>query len=269
MSTITTRTLPLFRRALSEGWRGLLGWMLGLTAIVGMYVPLYPSIGCNPEFIAIIESLPPELVSALNYDQITTSAGYTQGTVYGLLGFALVTIAAVVWGASAIAGDEERGTLELVVARGAGRTQLVLERLLAVVAKLVALAVWVSILVLALNEPSELGLEFEGIVAGGLALLGSGMLTATIGIAVGALTGRRGVATGAAAGVAVLGYALSAIANQSADLEWLRGFSPYAWAYHSEPLANGLDASLWALYSAAALMSVIAVLAFRRRDIGV
>ena len=31
--------LPLFRRALADSWRGLLGWMLGLAAVVGMYLP--------------------------------------------------------------------------------------------------------------------------------------------------------------------------------------------------------------------------------------
>lgn len=269
MSTMTVRPLPLLRRSLHESWRGLLGWMLGLAAVVGMYLPLYPSIGGNPEFIAIIDSLPPELVAALNYDQITSGAGYTQGTVYGLLGFALITIAAVGWGSAAIAGDEERGTLELVLARGVSRTQLVVERVAAIVVRLIVLALWVSLLVLALNEPSGLDLEWNGIAAGGLALLGSGMLTATAGIAAGALTGRRRWATGTAAGVAVLGYALSAIANQSADLEWLRVFSPYAWAFHSEPLANGFDASLAALFAASAIASVVAVIALRRRDIGV
>ncbi len=269
MSTTAVRPLPLFRRSLQESWRGLLGWMLGLAAVVGMYLPLYPSIGGNPEFIAIIDSLPPELVAALNYDQITSGAGYTQGTVYGLLGFALITIAAVSWGSAAIAGDEERGTLELVLAHGVGRAQLVMERLAAVAVKLIVLALWVSVLVLALNEPSGLGLEVSGIVAGGLALLGSGLVTATAGIALGALTGRRRWATGAAAGVAVLGYALSAIANQSDDLEWLRSISPYAWAFYSEPLANGVDVSLAALFAMAALAGLVGVFAFRRRDIGV
>jgi len=172
--------LPLFRRALADSWRGLLGWMLGLAAVVGMYLPLYPSIGGNPEFIAIIESLPPELVTALSYDQITTGSGYTLGTVHGLIGFVLLTIAAVGWGASAIAGDEERGTLELTLAHGVSRHQLVLERLAAIVVKLVALTAWVTLLVAALNGPSELDISTEGILAGGVALLGIDSVMAPI-----------------------------------------------------------------------------------------
>ena len=261
--------LPLLRRALADSWRGLLGWAAGLAAVIGMYLPLYPSIGGNPEFVAIIDSLPAELVSALNYDQITSGAGYTQGTVYGLIGFALITIAAVGWGAAAIAGDEERGTLELTLAHGVSRSQVVLERFAAIALKLVALVAWVSLLVAALNEPAGLELAAEGIIAGGLALLGTGLVTATVGLLAGALTGRRAIAIGAGAGVAVAGYALSALGNQSADLEWLHALSPYHWAYGSSPLAEGLDVSLWLLYGVAVIALAGAVVAFRRRDVGV
>lgn len=268
-AVIARRPLPLLRRVLADSWRGLIGWSLGLAGVVGMYLPLYSTIGGNPEFLAIIESLPPELVAALSYDQITTGAGYTQGTVHGLIGFVLVTIAAVTWGSSIIAGDEERGTLELTLAHGAGRTQLVLERFGAVALKLLALATLLALMVLALTEPSALDLTVEGIVAGSVALLGLGLLTAAASTLAGAVVGRRSLAVGAGAGIAVLGYALNALGNQNPDLEWLHAFSPYFWAFGAEPLADGFDALIGLLYAIAAAALLIAVLAFRRRDVAV
>lgn len=263
------RPLPLLRRVLADSWRGLIGWGLGLAGVVGMYLPLYSTIGGNPEFLAIIESLPPELVAALSYDQITTGAGYTQGTVHGLIGFVLVTIAAVAWGSSIIAGDEERGTLELTLAHGVGRTQLVLERFGAIAVKLVALAALLAVMVLALNEPAALDLTVEGIIAGSVALLGLGLITAAASALAGALIGRRSIAVGAGAGIAVAGYALNALGNQNPDLAWLHGFSPYYWAFGAEPLANGFDAALGALYGVAVAAVAGAVLAFRHRDVAV
>lgn len=261
--------LPLLRRALVDSWRGLVGWALGLGAVIGMYLPLFPSIGGNPEFISIIESLPAELVSALNYDQITSGAGYTQGTVYGLIGFALIAFAAAGWGAEQIAGDEERGTLELTLAHGVSRTQLVLERFAAVALKLTLLVAWVSVLVAALNDPAGLELSVEGIVAGGLALLGTGLVTASVSLLAGAIVGRRVIAVGAGAGVTFAGYGLAALGNQSADLEWLHVLSPYHWAYGANPLADGLDAGLWLLYAVTVAAAAAALVAFRRRDVGV
>ncbi len=268
-TVVRARPLPLLRRQLAESWRGLIGWSLGLAGVVGMYLPLYSTIGGNPEFLAIIESLPPELVAALSYDQITTGAGYTQGTVHGLIGFVLVTIAAVAWGSSIIAGDEERGTLEIVLAHGVGRTQLVLERFAAIALKLIALAVLLGLMVLALNEPAALELSFEGIVAGSAALLGLGLLTAAVGTMTGAIVGRRTYAVGAAAGVAVLGYALNALGNQNPDLEWMHVFSPYFWAFGAAPLADGFDPLMGLLYAVSAVALVVAVVAFRRRDVAV
>lgn len=237
--------------------------------MVGMYLPLYSTIGGNPEFLAVIDSLPPELVAALSYDQITTGAGYTQGTVHGLIGFVLVTIAAVAWGASMIAGDDERGTLELVLAHGVSRTQIVLERFAAIVVKLVALTVVLGAMVLALNGPSALDLTLDGIVAGSVALLGLGLLTAAVGTLAGAIVGRRSIAVGAAAGVAVLGYALNALGNQNPDLGWMHALSPYFWAFGAEPLATGFSPLMGVLFAVAAGALAVAVLAFRRRDVAV
>lgn len=270
MSTMTMRRpLPLLRRVLADSWRGLIGWSLGLAGVVGMYLPLYSTIGGNPEFLAIIESLPPELVAALSYDQITTGAGYTQGTVHGLIGFVLVTIAAVGWGSSIIAGDEERGTLELTLAHGVDRTQLVLERFGAIALKLLVLATLLALMVLALNEPAALELSLEGIVAGSVSLLGLGLLTSAIGTMTGAIVGRRSLAVGTAAGVAVLGYALNALGNQNPDLEWLHALSPYFWAYGAAPLANGFDGLMGLPCAVTAAAVIMAVLAFRRRDVAV
>lgn len=261
--------LPLVRRQLADTWRGLIGWALGLAVVVGLYLPLFPSFGGGSQFVDIIDTLPPELVRALNYDQITSGAGYTQGTVYGLLGFVLLTIAATAWGAAAIAGDEERGTLELTLAHGVSRVQVVGERALGIGLKLVALVAWITVLVLALNEPSELGLDGANIVAAGVALLGLAVLIAFVGLAVGALTGRRTLAIGAAAGLAVAGYAANALGNQSTDLEWLHAISPYHWAFGGAPLDDGLSASVAAPYVLAIAALMVALIVFPRRDVGV
>ncbi|WP_343317814.1 hypothetical protein AAFM46_11110 [Arthrobacter sp. TMP15] len=76
------------------------------------------------------------------------------------------------------------------------------------------------------------------------------------------------VAVAAAAGIAVLGYVLNAIGNQSKNLDHLRDFSPYGWAYHHTPLASGADwGGLALLYGFSILFIVVAVVALRRRDI--
>jgi len=265
---VRTEPLPLFRRALADSWRSLIGWSLGVAAALSLYLPLFPSIGGSKQMQELIDNLPKQLVESLSYDQISTGAGYTQSTFYGLIGFALITIAAVSWGTAAIAGDEENGSLELTLAHGVTRTQVVLERLLAIVVRLLWLTVLAAAIVLALNSSAKLELDAVNVLAISAAWFGLALVTATFGLAVGALTGRRIFATSAAAGIAVVGYVLNAVSNQSDDLDWLHRFSPYAWAFHESPLVNGADrAGLALLYGLSLLFAAVAVVALRRRDI--
>jgi ABC-2 type transport system permease protein len=264
-----TSILPLFRRELAQSWRSTLGWTLGIVAALLLYLPLFPALGgADSQMQQLISTLPPQLVSALGYGAITTGAGYTEATFYGLLGFVMIVIAATSWSTSAIAGDEENGTLELTLAHRVSRGQLVLERTLAIVVRLAWLAAVSAVVVLLLNPSAQLGLDAAHVLAVSAAYLGLGLVSATLGLASGAIVGRRVVATAAAAGIAVVGYALNAVGSQSADLDWLRDYSPYGWAYHHVPLATGADWSgLGLLYGLSALFAVIAVVALQRRDI--
>ena len=260
--------LPVFRRNLRESWRSLLGWTIGLAAVLFLYLPLYPSIGGNGQMQDIIDALPKQLVETIGYDQIASGAGYTQSTFYGLMGFLLLTIAAVIWGSAAIAGAEESGRAELDLAHGIGRGQYALESALAVLVRLLWLGTFAGIVVWGLNDPSELGLEGWRIVGASAALTGLAFLTASAALLAGAATGRRIWATGVGAGIAVVGYILQALAKQSKDLDCLNALSPYAWVYRQSPLAEGVDPGGLALTWGVAIAFVVAsALAFRARDL--
>ncbi|QYH35401.1 ABC transporter permease subunit [Salinibacterium sp. M195] len=266
---MSTSILPLTRRSLADSWHGLLGWTLGMAAVVLLYVPLYSSFsGEDAGFEDVIKSLPDGLASTLGFQDLSSGAGYVQATAYGLLGFALIVIAATLWSSAAIAGDEESGSLELTMAHGVSRVQIMSERSLAVILRLVWLAAVVFILMLILNEPSGVALEPADILAGTVALLGLGILSASFGLAIGAITGRRAFASAAAAGIALFGYVLNSVANQSADLDWLHNLSPYHWAFGNTPLSDGADwGSLGLIYGISALVLVIGGVIFNRRDI--
>ena len=263
-----SRPLPLLRRSLADGARPLAGWSLGIAAVLALYLPLFPSMGGNGQMEEMIANLPPELVKTLGYDTIGTGAGYTQGTYFGLIGFLLLTIAATAWGSAGIAGAEESGRLELVLAHGVSRTRYTLEQTAALLLRLLILGAVGALLVLAFNGPSKLGLQTSHVLAASAALVTLTALSSTTALAAGALTGRRVVATAAGAAVAVLGYVLNALGNQSPERQALHTVSPYHWAYGETPLTGGIDAGgLGLLLLANAVCVAVATLALRRRDI--
>lgn len=261
-------SVPVFRRSIRESWRGLIGWSLGLAALLLLYLPLYASFGTDGQLQAIIDALPKGLTQTIGYDQISTGAGYAQSTFYGMTGFVLMTIVAVIWGSAAIAGTEESGRLELDLAHDISRTQYVLEQALALLVRLLWLGLFSGLIVWALNEPAGLGLHPEHIIAVTAALTGLAFLTASVALLAGAATGRRAWASGAAAGVAVLSYVFQAVAKQSAELEWLNALSPYAWVYRQSPLLEGADVGGLAIaWGLAGLCVGVSVVVLRRRDI--
>ena len=258
---------PVFRRWLAEGWRGLLGWSLGLTVVALVYLPLFPSMR-SPELSGLMDSLPPELVRTLGYEDITSGAGYAQATFFGLIGFVLITIAGIGWGAAFVAGSEESGRLELTLAHGVGRVQYALESAAALTVKLLALGLVGWIVVWAVNGPGELDLDAVNLLAVTKAWVGVGLFSATAALAAGALTGRRIWSIGVGAGVAVTGYLLQAIANNSEDLDGLRVLSPFDWAFGEAPLANGMDwIGLAMLWGGSALLIALATVGLARRDV--
>ena len=106
------------------------------------------------------------------------------------------------------------------------------------------------------------------LLAAEAAWIGLGFLSGSLALAVGALTGRRPFALAAGAAAAAYGYVFNALANQNADLAWLRNISPYSWAYRNAPLTEGFDVpGLLLLAAACAVFTATAVLALRRRDV--
>lgn len=260
--------LPVFRRSLHESWRGLVGWSLGITAVLALYLPLYPSMAANGQLEAILETLPKQLVDTLGYDQMTSGAGYTEATFYSLMGFLLLTIAAILWGSAAIAGAEESGRLELDLAHGISRTTYALEQAAAIFVKLAWLGTYSTAVIWVMNGPAELHLSLPHLVGAAVGITGLSLLHAMAALFAGALTGRRAWATGVAAGIAVLGYAFQALSKQNTDLEWLRWLSPYAWVLHGSPLVNGINGGLVTLtWAIAVVFAVAATLSLRWRDL--
>ena len=261
--------LPIFTKSLADGWRSLVGWSLGLTAALSLYLPIFPSMSGNSQMQDLIDSLPTELTRTLNYENIGTGAGYTQSTFFGLMGFLLISIAAISWGASAIGGDEESGLLELTLAHAVTRLEVAVQRFAALAVKILVLALVSFVIVLLWNGPAELDINVAHLASTSLLFGGHALVCGSAALFCGALTGRRIWGIGGGAAVAVVGYVFNAVGNQSADLEWLHALSPYYAAFGHDPLSTGADAWTLALfYLASLVLGALAALALRQRDVG-
>ena len=261
-------TRSVWGKWLWDARRSLLGWSIALVVVGCGYAAFWPMIA-DPELQGLLERYPRALLEAMNYTDIATAAGYLNATVYGMLVGILLLVYAVSAGTRLIAGDEEAGTLDLILAHPVSRWSLALQRFGAYVVSVAVItaALWLGMV--AVRGPAQLeGITVAGLTAMHVHVLGFATLFGALAFAVGAVTGRRALALAVGAGVAVLAYAAMGLLPQVDGLEWVRDYSPFTWMNGSKPLQNGIDLThLGLMFGLAGVLVGLGMWAFTRRDL--
>jgi ABC-2 type transport system permease protein len=259
-----------YLKALRDARRSLLGWALTIGGIAVLYTMFYPSVN-NPSMAAALKNYPEAMKKAFNIEDLTSPQGYLGSYVFGLLVPILLAVFMIVMGSRAIAGDEESGTLDLVLAHPVSRPRLLLDRFAALVTQVLVVCAVVYLLLLAISGPAKISSVGPGYLAAATVQLALfGICVGALTLSVGAATGKRAAAIGAGVAVAVLGYFANNLAPQVKGLEWVRYLSPFFYFSGNKPLVNGVDLGYAGVLLGAAVVFVAAGLAlFRRRDLAV
>lgn len=259
-----------YTKALRDGRRGLLGWTVAIGAVALLYAAYYPAVS-QPAMVKAIQAYPESLKKAFNMADLTSPAGYLASTVFGLLVPVLLAVYTIVAGSRAVAGDEESGVLDLVLAHPVSRARLLLARLAALAANVVLVSAVVLLAVYAVSGPAKLSAVGFGHLAATAAQLALfGICVAALTLAVGAATGRRSAAVATGTVVAVLGYFANNLGPQVAALAWTQRLSPFHYLLGGQPLVNGLQVvDCLVLLGAAVVFSALGLAAFTRRDLAV
>lgn len=260
----------VFAKVMHDQWRVVAVWSVVAGIFAAFYLSLYPSIGAVQEMQQLLDSMPSALraMFAAEGVDISTPAGYLNVELFTFVIPLLVFAVTLTAGGGATAGEEERGTLELLLANPIARWRVVLEKFaaMAVLGAVVVGAVWIALAVTAQLADIDLALDR---VAGALAsawLLGIAMGALTM--AIGSLTGNRMLSIGVALAIVVLGFFVNALGPLVEALEPWRVVSPHYHYLGYDPLANGLDPSHGAaLLAMTVVLLVVAIAVFERRDL--
>jgi ABC-2 type transport system permease protein len=260
----------VFGKTLRDQRRWLLGWTVAIAAIGVFYAAFWPLM-VTPEMTAAMEAFPSGMLDALGYSDITTAAGYVGSTTFGLLGPALIIICAAGIGGSAVAGQEESGRLDLLLAHPRSRWRILLERFAALVVAIVLPCTALALALVAISGPAQLDdIGTANIVAASVHLALFGIFFGALALAVGAVTGRRSLAWSAVAVVAIGGFLANNLAPMVDEIAWLRDISPFHIYSGGAPLRNGLQLIDGGVLAIASLVLVaIGGVGFDRRDLAV
>ena len=259
----------LVRKELRDQRRALIGWGIGLSAMVLMYSSFWPSVRDNADqFASYLENIPDALRSVIGELSLGTPVGYLQSELFSFLGPALILVFAIGAGARSLAGEEEQGTLDLLVVTPITRRMIVLQKFAAITITALGLGVLLWISVVVVGRLFDLDVAIPLIAAATLHLLLLGVAFGAIAMFLGAWRGRRALAIGVTSALAVGTFILSAFAPTVEGFAWAARLSPFFYYGDSLPLRNGLHIGHAGVLVAIATVGVIAtVVAFDRRDL--
>jgi ABC-2 type transport system permease protein len=257
----------VFTKALWERRRSLTGWSTALAALILLESALWPSMRSMPSLDSYLDEFPEPLKEAFGIDQMSTGTGFLNAELFSLMLPLLFITFAISHGARLIAGEEEAGSLDLLLVTPLTTTRLLIESLLALLASLGVLAL--VVLASTLIGSAAFGLEIApgAAAAGALSILLLGVEFGVIALVAGALTGRKGVATAVPAALALLAYVLFLGGALVDGLARWRGLSPFDQALHAGPLASAVPGSLLWLTVVPLGCVLIALPVWARRDI--
>lgn len=240
---------------------GLILLVLGVT--MG---PLYTAI--DADLKTLTDDLPEALLALVGGADMGTPEGWYQAESFSLMVPIALIAVGIVAGAAALAGEERRRTMGLLLANPVSRSRVVGEKAAAMAAQLVLLGIVTFAGTVLGSLLGGLGISVAGIAAASALGTLLAIVFGALALALGAATGRTQIATYGAAGVAFASYLLDSLLPLSDSLAGLAKLSPFHYYLSSDPLANGMQWGHAALLAAlAGGLTVLATVLFQRRDL--
>lgn len=198
---------------------------------------------------------------------LTSPAGWLNGNIYGNYFPLVMLLLTIAYGAAALAGQDEDGTLGPIVALPISRTAIVLEKLATMAVQAATLAAAVGVCVFA-GRLFELRIAPGNVVTISVATALLGIDFGAITMAIGGFTGRRGTAIGIATALAAISFLLNSLAAIASWLHPARYLSLFYWSIGDNQLTKGVSPADYAVMLAVLLCAAYATaLAFRRLDL--
>ncbi|MEW6182340.1 MAG: ABC transporter permease subunit [Bacillota bacterium] len=260
----------IFLKTLRDYRYALLWWGAGLFLICLWIVLLYPSVRDMHELNRLLEGAPSTLIKAFTGDisDMTSPTGYLNSQLFFFMLPLLFIIFCIGFGGYAVAGEEERGTMELLLSNPVPRRRVVIEKYAAMVLCAVILSFLTVVGIASGKNTAELNLAIGQIAAATVACALLGLFFGALALGVGCIRGSHSLSIGIASAAAVASYFLNALAPLVQYLKPYRKLSPFYYYTGGDPLANGLSpGNTMVLIVLAAALVFVSIFFLERRDL--
>ena len=261
--------LTEFKHTLRRLRGQILGWGIGLALYGLMMGAMYDTVNAIEGMEEMLASYPQELWAFFgDMMNLNTPEGFF-GTYFSSYIPIIVGIFAAGAAAGLLAGDEERGTLDLTLAYPVSRTGLFLGRVLAF-----ATALGLILFIAYLGWAVTLPMNSMDVTAGALLLAFVPMwallfLFGALALLLSLLLPSARMASMTTGGLLVANFLLLGLANLNDDLQPIMDLTPFAYFQGGDALVSLKWGWILGLTAAALLLCALAWFLFGRRDIRV
>lgn len=268
---LRSRTLlTLIEHTLTLQVRSVIIWGVALGMLGMMYVALYPSFADQQDlFDDMIESLPQSMRDLTGFGE-TSSFGSIEGFLSTEMFSLLVPLALaffpILASASAIAGAEERGTIDVMLGNPLPRWQLVTSHFVATAISLLGILTITGLFMWVAALMANVDLSAGDTVNGVLNLWPLCIWFGALAMLCSAAFRRRVAAVAIPGAILVVMYVVNGLGR---SVDWIDGLRPFsAFYYYGSAIQNGIDwLHFTVLVGAALVLLGMAIVTFQRRDI--
>jgi ABC-2 type transport system permease protein len=246
--------------------RGALIWGLALGLYSAAMVASHTAFSVDAEQMnQLLEAYPEELLDAFGIENLADPENYLNSQVFLLAPLALAFFP-ILASAGAIAGAEERGTIDVLLGNPLPRWQLVVGHFLATALSLLGILAITGLLTWGAAVLFDVDLSWRSTASGVLNLWPLCTFFGGLAMLCSAIFHRRALAIAIPAFSLFAMYLADTVGRASENLEDLRPASVFY--YYGSAIEDGID---WMHFGGVTLVALffvlLAVIAFRRRDI--
>jgi ABC-2 type transport system permease protein len=260
-------TAEIARYDLYNRRRSTLWYAVGMALYMLAVVALYPSFKHSTELNKLTQGNSPLAALFGATGSLTSPAGWMNVNAYANFLPLIMLLLTIGYGAGAIAGQNEDGTLGLLGVLPLSRPRILAGKTATMITQALILDLTVAACVY-VGRAFQVTLDPWHVATATLAVLLLAIDLGLIALALGAATGSRGTAIGISSALAALCYLISSLAPVVHWIHPLRYASLFYWAVANQQLTNGAGPGSFAVLLAVAIAAAIAAnTAFRRLDI--
>jgi ABC-2 type transport system permease protein len=262
--------LNILVRELRANFKSLVVWSTIISLLIMVAVAKFSAFAGDPEMLAMLDSIPPAMLDALNMRafNLTTLSGFygVMFVYFGLLG----AIAGAMWGSDSISKEERDKTVEFSLVLPVSRSRVVTAKAVAALINCVAfvLITWgVSLAAIRSYNPDQAFYDFLAVEMQAMFVIE--LIFLAFGLLLGCAMKQYKRSASTAVGIILTTYVISILSVMQEKLDFLKYVTPFRYFDAGELFRSGRMEATYLLLSAAIIAVCVtgAYLTYSRRDL--